>query len=610
VTGLTPQYAEVLVVLLGLLPWTQVDPKRIKTTPKVRECLFATCSFCPNDNTEPLHRVFSDAMGEQLLQIKLNTKNDIVRTYVAELHDAGDASAREKCYHRKCLRHAQRTFATEEMSAATLIRYACDEQLLLSVQNTLTDDDATLNMAEINDAYLCILRRYQVEIHDTENYRKHLRKIISERLPNVKFVKSLRKNEPDNLVLPTAVSKAMDLRSAMLDDGETIGYLRKMANILRDEIMPHRNWVFDGNFQNFENPPLLQFFLTHLLFGRHVHKVSGMHNDEVDKIVDTACQFLTQNTRSDRQVHRNSKRNEAFQQTVQTPLSVGLPLSIHAKVRDKILINNLTDAYIGCDYQRILQIKKRIQQGVLERIKESGGFCLPDFVKKGVNIWFAVDNIDLMEDTPTGQKTFHGTIVVINQRAVGGEPINGPLVIPEKLSPAPPAFKMNYMEEPVIKTKPMRFGTFQLGTRKHLLSKDYTHTWALANLLGADDICEKNLNAPPVEIQQEDSSGQTDQAETLGGVDVQNTPSPESRILSMQKHTGKIEKLAKEAVMPTWAATKSLLLSQSSPSPCQTNTEVIAPLFNTSPTDYATLYTVLMWTQGISAFVVGPERKL
>ena len=32
-------------------------------------------------------------------------------------------------------------------------------------------------------------------------------------------------------------------------------------------------------------------------------------------------------------------------------------------------------------------------------MKETGGFCLSDFVKKGVNIWFAVDNIDLLEDT-------------------------------------------------------------------------------------------------------------------------------------------------------------------------------------------------------------------
>ena len=37
--------------------------------------------------------------------------------------------------------------------------------------------------------------------------------------------------------------------------------------------------------------------------------------------------------------------------------------------------------------------------------------------------------------------------------------------------------------------------------------------------------------------------------------------------------------------------------------------EVIALLFKTSPTDITTLYTVLMLTQGVSAVVVGPDRK-
>ena len=62
-------------------------------------------------------------------------------------------------------------------------------------------------------------------------------------------------------------------------------------------------------------------------------------------------------------------------------------------------------------------------------------------------------------------------------------------------------------------------------------------------------------------------------------------------------------------VRPTRAATKSLLLSFSSQKQSRTNSEVVAPLFRCSPTDYATLYTVLMLTQGISASVVGPERR-
>uniref|UniRef100_UPI00358EE243 UPF0711 protein C18orf21 homolog isoform X1 n=1 Tax=Myxine glutinosa TaxID=7769 RepID=UPI00358EE243 len=303
-------------------------PKRTKTIPKEKVCLFSSCSFCSNNISEPLHRVYSDKMGENFLEIKLKTQDDRIRTCVSELEDAGDASALEKYYHRKCLRYAQRTLTRKDRSNTQLIGSLCDEQLLLSVQNTLTADDLTLNMAEVNGAYLSILKRYNVEINQTTNFRKHLKKLITERLPNIQFVQSLRKNEPDNLVLSLAVRKAMQLMSAQLDNDDTVGNLKNMANILREEIMQHRSWSFRGMFEDFENPPLLQFFLTHLLFGRHVLKVSEMRNAQVDKTVDVACQFLVQNTRTDRQVKHQPKQNEIFQQTAQTPLSIGLPIGL------------------------------------------------------------------------------------------------------------------------------------------------------------------------------------------------------------------------------------------------------------------------------------------
>ena len=41
-------------------------------------------------------------------------------------------------------------------------------------------------------------------------------------IPNAQFVESFRKNEPDNIVLPKTVSKAMKIRSALLNNGEII----------------------------------------------------------------------------------------------------------------------------------------------------------------------------------------------------------------------------------------------------------------------------------------------------------------------------------------------------------------------------------------------------
>ena len=341
-----------------------------------------------------------------------------------------------------------------------------------------------------------------------------------------------------------------------------------------------------------------------------MHKVSEMHNEEVDKIVDVSCQFMIQNSRTDRQVKHKPKKDDVFLQTLQTPLSVGLPLAVHSRVRDRNLVNNLSDVYIGSDYRKIVDIEKRVEQAVLHRMAETGGYCLPDFVKRGVNIWFAVDNIDLLEYTPTGQNTFHGTVIVINQRNVDGEPVNQPLVIPEKLQPeARLAFEVKYLPElEVTKAKPIRFDGNQLGKRQHLVSKDYTHAWALATFLATPE--EINTSKDDSNMQTvEGQDAQNIETSEIQASDNEDTHSPDKSILSVSVKADDKKRLVKQDVMPTWAATRSLLLSNTHESTTRTNTEVIAPLFKTSPTDITTLYTVLMLTQGFSSVVVGPERK-
>ena len=111
-----------------------------------------------------------------------------------------------------------------------------------------------------------------------------------------------------------------------------------------------------------------------------------MRDKEVNKMVDVACQFVVQNTRTDSQVKHQPKAHEGFKQTVKTPLSVRLPLVIHSRMPDKNLVNTLWDVYIGSDYQFVLDIEKQVEQSVIQRVVETGGFCLPDFVKRGVNI--------------------------------------------------------------------------------------------------------------------------------------------------------------------------------------------------------------------------------
>lgn len=403
---------------------------------------------------------------------------------MSDLEQVGDAAALEKYYHRNCLQYAKRTCSQVQLDDTKVIRtLLCDEEFLLIVQNTLTDGSVSLSMADLNDEYMSVLKRYSIDISSTGNYRKPLKGLITDRLPNVRFVPSVRRIEPDKIVLNTAESKAIEYHATMLDNSEVVGQLKSVASLWHDEILKYQNWTFEGTFDDFEHPPLLQYFLCRILFGKHASTKSQMRNQEIDKTTNVACQFLIQNTKRNRQVCYQAKKIK-FEQTVQTPLSIGLPLAIHSRVRNKSLVNNLSELYIGCHYQKILDFEKRLEQGIIQRMDVTGGFCLPSFVKKGIIVWFAVDNIDLLEDTPTGQNTFHGTVLVLNQRKQDGEPLNEPLVIPEKRQSLSKSLYVKYLKEPVIKQKAIRFAEYQHGERQ-TTSDEYTQAWMLPSCFAA-----------------------------------------------------------------------------------------------------------------------------
>ena len=68
-------------------------------------------------------------------------------------------------------------------------------------------------------------------------------------------------------------------------------------------------------------------------------------------------------------------------------------------------------------------------------MEKTGGYALPEFMVRGNPLWFAIDNIDFIEDTTFGQNTLHGTVVVVWQKEdKDAEKINPPLDIPNKAS--------------------------------------------------------------------------------------------------------------------------------------------------------------------------------
>ena len=195
--------------------------------------------------------------------------------------------------------------------------------------------------------------------------------------------------------------------------------------------------------------------------------------------------------------------------------------------------------------------------------------------------------------------------------------------LPSITSNPPHVDDIKYKDEPVMHLTPIRFTSYKIGQRAAPLKPyhQYYETWAHANHMAnyIDDINPQSSESPDTAMAPtpaHDVAPSSEHVVMASLPDHDLAPSSQASesadntyntILNVTPKKRNKEKLKKTYVMPTWAATKSPL--QSGHSVNHTNSEVVAPLFKTSPTDYAALYSILTLTQETSAVVVGPERR-
>ena len=246
----------------------------------------------------------------------------------------------------------------------------------------MSNSGLVLNMAEINTMYMSILKENNIE-NSGNNQRKYLKKLLCDKIPNITFVQPPQQNESERVLLSKSLGEAVDY-ATMKTPNAILESLLEVASAMRSEIQQYRyGWKFSGNdsMSSWKNPPLTQLFLTHLWYGPYTENVGGKRNAEVKKCVEVGCQFIVQNTHTDKQVKHKPKFDTAFIHRVETPLSVGLPLTIHQRIRDKNLVRVLSSVYLGTRYEHVLNITKRIEHAVVHRMTATGGYCLPDFIK-------------------------------------------------------------------------------------------------------------------------------------------------------------------------------------------------------------------------------------
>ena len=76
---------------------------------------------------------------------------------------------------------------------------------------------------------------------------------------------------------------------------------------------------------------------------------------------------------------------------------------------------------IGERYSRVLRLEAQLANAVAKRLNDFNGLYIPPFVVKNKSVYFAIDNVDFLEDTPTGKDTLHGTAIVMYQKEMTTE---------------------------------------------------------------------------------------------------------------------------------------------------------------------------------------------
>ena len=207
---------------------------------------------------------------------------------------------------------------------------------------------------------MTILRKARIK-------KKHLKSLISQHIPNVAFIQPPRRNRSEIIVLNNVVGQAVE-DYVQQDVDLTVDSIIKLSRSLRKELLAFKDkWNFTGKMDDFSYTPLLRCLLEQILIGPHSRQATGVKNNDCKTTVDVLSQIILQNVKTDRQVRYKQKGDTGFRVNYKTPVSIGLPLSSHG-VRDKQVVNLISDMYLGSNYKSIMNLQQRIACGVIDRM--------------------------------------------------------------------------------------------------------------------------------------------------------------------------------------------------------------------------------------------------
>ena len=136
-------------------------------------------------------------------------------------------------------------------------------------------------------------------------------------------------------------------------------------------------WKFQGKFDDFKIPPLIQTFCNAVIKGRRKIQTNERES-ELNQSSLLLAQLIIQLSKTDRQTSYTPKKETSqFNTYIETPSSIGISLDFHTITRSERLVDKLKNVDIGISYEKLLSIKNCLAGHVIEETKRNHGIYLP-----------------------------------------------------------------------------------------------------------------------------------------------------------------------------------------------------------------------------------------
>ena len=182
------------------------------------------------------------------------------------------------------------------------------------------------------------------------NHKKYIKSLLQSNVKNVLFSRPPCRRKPENIHSDELNKKLVDDHSNKADDFAAIF---EVAKILRRDIMNLLQWKFNGSFDDFKIPKSLTTLLEWVL----VEPSSSFTNESVKKTttkynINNIAQIIMRLTESRKQVTQNTE--SPYKDTVETPFAVGLGILVYKEMRNKKMIEYLSDLGLSIPFKKVM----------------------------------------------------------------------------------------------------------------------------------------------------------------------------------------------------------------------------------------------------------------